>query len=89
MEAECPITASEVDDWLRRVAGKRDHRQVMPDDDYLVLRPGPNFDWLMGNPTAGQPPPLALEQDLAGAVRRGSSYGRETPIQSEHPTDSR
>ena len=40
------ITASEVADWLRQVAGRRNHREVVSDDDYLVLRPGPNFDWL-------------------------------------------
>jgi len=60
------IKASEINDWLRQFAGKRDHRQVMPDHDYLVLRPGPNFDWLMGNPAAGQPTPSAPEPDRAG-----------------------
>ena len=35
------IKASEVGDWLRQRAGKRDHREIIP-DDYLVLRPGPN-----------------------------------------------
>jgi len=33
------MKASEVGDWLRHIAGKRDHRHVMPDDD-LVLRLG-------------------------------------------------
>src|SRR3954452_20188947 len=46
-ETAMRMKANEVGDWLRRVAGKREHRQVMPDDDYLVLRPGPKFDWLM------------------------------------------
>jgi hypothetical protein len=32
----------------RLCAGRRDHRELMP-EDYVVLRPGPNFDWLMGN----------------------------------------
>ena len=64
------IKASEVGDWLRQIAGKRDHREVMSDGDYLVLRPGPNFDWLMGNPAAGQPTPSAPEQDSAGEDRR-------------------
>ena len=50
------MKASEVGGWLRQIAGKRDHREAMPDDDYFVLRPGPNFDWLMGNSAAGQPP---------------------------------
>jgi hypothetical protein len=62
-EASMRMKASEVGDWLRRVTGKRDHRQVMSDDDYLVLRPGPNFDRLRGNPVAGQPIPPASEQD--------------------------
>jgi len=48
------MKASKVADWLRQRAGKRDHRQVLS-DDYLVLRPGPNFDRLMGNLAAGQP----------------------------------
>ena len=60
------IKASEVGDRLRQIAGKRDHRKVVPDDDYLVLRPGPNFDWLMGNVAAGQSPPLVPEPNLAG-----------------------
>jgi hypothetical protein len=37
------IKASDVGEWLRRSAGKTDHRKLVPDDDYLVLRPGPNF----------------------------------------------
>jgi hypothetical protein len=36
------MKASEVGDWVRQIAGKRDHREVVS-DDYLVLRPGPNF----------------------------------------------
>jgi len=60
------MKASEVSEWLRQIAGKRDHREVLSGDDYLVLRPGPNFDWLMGNPAAGQPTPSAPEQDPAG-----------------------
>jgi hypothetical protein len=62
------MKASEVGDWLRQTAGKRDHRQLMP-EDYVVLRPGPNFDWLMGNPAAGQPTPPAPEPDRAGDNR--------------------
>ena len=34
------MKASEVGDWVRQIAGKRDHREVVS-DDYLVLRPGP------------------------------------------------
>ena len=40
------MKASEVSDWLRQRAGKRDHREVLS-DDVVVIRPGPNFDWLM------------------------------------------
>ena len=69
------IKASDVGDWLRQRAGKRDHREVMPDDDYLVLRPGPNFDWLMGNPAAGQPTPSVPEQNSAGEDRRKAGAG--------------
>ena len=42
------MKASEVGDWVRQIAGKRDHREVLS-SDYLVIRPWPNFDWLMGN----------------------------------------
>jgi hypothetical protein len=52
----------EVGDWLRQVAGKRDHREILS-DDYVVLRPGPNFDWLMGNLAAGQSTPAAPEPE--------------------------
>src|SRR5689334_5450671 len=48
------MKAGEVSDWLRQVAGRCDHRKAVPDDSYLVLRPGPNFDWLMGNPVPTQ-----------------------------------
>ncbi len=65
------MKASKVADWLRQRAGKRDHREVLS-GDYLVLRPGPNFDWLMGNLGAGQPTPAAPgpEPDLASDDRR-------------------
>jgi hypothetical protein len=63
------MKASGVGDWLRQVAGKRDHREVLPDDS-PVLRPGPNFDWLMGSLAAGQPTPSAPEQDSAGEDHR-------------------
>ena len=59
------MKASEVGAWLRKSAGKRDHHELMP-EDYVVVRPGPNFYWLMGQgspartdpllPTLGQPP---------------------------------
>ena len=44
------MKANEVGKWLRQMAGKRDHREALR-DDYVALRPGPNFDWLMGNPS--------------------------------------
>ena len=38
------MKANEISDWLRRQhAGKRDHHEALR-DDYLVVRPGPNFD---------------------------------------------
>ena len=67
------IKASEVADWLRQVGGKRAVAAIgepRQQDDYVVLRPGPNFDWLMGNSAAGQPTPSGPEQDLAGEDRR-------------------
>ena len=50
------MKASEVGDWLRQRAGKRDHHKALR-DDYLVVRPGPNFDWFMQSLAAGQPTP--------------------------------
>jgi hypothetical protein len=38
-------------------------------EDYVVLRPGPNFHWLMGNPAAGQLPAPAPERNPAGEDR--------------------
>ncbi len=43
------IKANDVGEWLRRSTGKTDHRKLVPNDDYLVLRPGPNFDLLFGS----------------------------------------
>ena len=65
------MNASEVGNWLRRGAGKRDHRQLVPDDQ-VVLRPGPNFDWLIG---AHQPTPTAPEPD----PRRQRQARRQPP----------
>ena len=48
------MKASEVGDWLRQIVGKRDRREVVPDDNDLVLRPGPNFHLL--NPVTAQNP---------------------------------
>ena len=47
------MKASEVGEWLRQRAGKRDHREALS-GDYVVIRPGPNFDQL--NPAPAQPP---------------------------------
>ena len=69
------MKASEVGDWLRQIAGKGDHRKLVPDDDYLVQRPGPNFDWLMGNSAAGQPTPSVPEQNSPGEDRRKAGAG--------------
>ena len=54
------MKASEVGDWLRQHAGKRDHRAVLS-DDVVVIRPGPNFDWFMGDLAADEPAPSAPE----------------------------
>jgi hypothetical protein len=55
------MKANEIGNWLRQQhAGKRDHRELMP-EDYVVLRPGPKFDWLMGDLAAGQPTSAAPE----------------------------
>jgi hypothetical protein len=43
-EGAMRMKASEVGNWLRQIAGKRDYRHIMPEDDYLVLRPGPHLD---------------------------------------------
>jgi len=64
------MKASEVSDWLRQIAGKRDHREVMPDDEYVVIRPGPNFHWLMGSLDAGRPASRASEQGQSSNARR-------------------
>jgi hypothetical protein len=61
------IKAGDVGEWLRQHAGKRDHRDVVS-DDYLVLRPGPNFDLLLGllgNSVTTQPRPWAPERSPA------------------------
>src|SRR4051794_20637020 len=63
---------SEVGAWLRQHVGKRDHRDLMP-EDCIVLQPGSNFDWLMGNLAANQSPPTTPEPDSAGTT------GTKTP----------
>ncbi len=52
------MKTNEVGDWLQQIAGKRDHRQIVLDDDKLVLRPGPNFHWFMGQGGSPQTEPL-------------------------------
>jgi hypothetical protein len=43
-------------------------------EDYVVLRPGPNFGRLMGNnPAAGQPTPRAPEPERIGDDYREDS----------------
>jgi hypothetical protein len=61
------MKASEVGDWLRQRAGKRDHREALS-GDYLVIRPGPNFRLL--NPVGTRPPVSAPEQSQMKADRR-------------------
>ncbi len=60
------MKACEVGDWLQRIAGKRDHREVLSDNDF-VLRPGPHIDLFY--PVAAQTQNLAPERDPAGHDR--------------------
>jgi len=76
------VKASDVGEWLRQRAGKRDHREVVLDDDYLVLRPGPNFDLLLGlldNPATAQPRPLAPERSPASDEGNDGNPTRRRP----------
>jgi hypothetical protein len=70
------MKANEVGDWLRQMAGKRDHREALR-DDYLVVRPGPNFDWFMGSLAAGQPAPAAPEPDPASNDKHSDDARRQ------------
>ncbi len=63
------MKASEVGSYLRQIAGKCDHRDALP-DDYVVIRPGPNFHWFMHGDAAGQPEPPTSEQDRPGDDQR-------------------
>ena len=64
------MKANDVGDWLRqRHARKRDHREALR-GDVVVIRPGPNFDWFMGNLAPGQPAPRAPEHDKSSDDRR-------------------
>ena len=64
------MKASEVGAWLRKSAGKRDHYELMP-EDYVVLRPEPNFHWLMGqgSPARTDPLPLTPRQNATSEGR--------------------
>jgi hypothetical protein len=64
-----PMKASEVGDWLRQRAGKRDHREVLS-DDVVAVRPGPNFDWFVDSLAAGQPAPPAPEHSKSSEAPR-------------------
>ncbi len=70
------VKASEVGDWLRQRAGKRDHREVLA-GDYLVIRPGPNIDRLIGNLAADQPTPLARSPEPADNDRHEDNPRRQ------------
>ena len=66
------MKASEVGEWLRKNTGKRDHHELMP-QDYVVVRPGPNFHWLMGqgNPARTEPlPPTPGQTSISDDRRR-------------------
>ena len=70
------MKANEVGNWLRQIAGKRDHHEVLS-GDYLVLRPGPNFDLLMGNLAAGQSTLSASEPSPADSDRHEDNLRRQ------------
>src|SRR5215210_9152966 len=67
------MKASEVGAWLRKSAGKRDHYELMPEDP-VMLRPGPNFHWLMGqgSPARTEPLPAAPGPTPTRDDRRGT-----------------
>ena len=67
------MKASEVGNWLRQHAGKRDHRELMP-EDYVVLRPGPNFDLLLG----------LLGPSARARLDAPSSLSHEIPDRNSH-----
>jgi hypothetical protein len=45
------MKASEVGGWLRQVAGRRDHREVLSDGDYVVLLPGQTHEISVAGPS--------------------------------------
>ena len=67
------MKASEVGEWLRKCAGKRNHHELLP-KDYVVVRPGPNFHWLMGqsSPARTASLPAAPGQTPIGDDRCGT-----------------
>src|SRR3954468_19178925 len=68
-EAAMGMKVDEVGGWLRRQhVGKRDHHEALR-DDVVVIRPGPNFDWFMGNLGADQPAPPSPEQSKSSDDR--------------------
>jgi hypothetical protein len=72
------MKANEVGNWLRRQhARKRDHRDALS-DDVVIVRPGPNFHWLMGSLAAAQPKPAAPEPDRAGDDRHEDDNRRQS-----------
>jgi len=81
-EASMRMKASEVSDWLRQIVGKRDRREVVPDDNDLVLRLEPNFDLL--NPVTAQnllitqvpspTPERSSPSDVCGEAEAGSDH---------------
>ena len=77
-EEAMSMKASEVGEWLRKCAGKRDHHELMP-EDYVVVRPGPNFHWLMGqgSPSRAEPLPPAPGQPPASDGRRRTGVENE------------
>ena len=70
------MNANDVGDWLRRQhVGKRDHHEALR-DDVVVIRPGPNFDWLMRSLAADQPAPPAPEPGQSSDDHR-EAHGTE------------
>ena len=67
------VKASEVGDWLRQRAGKRAHREVLS-GDYLVIRPGPNFDQLLD----------LLSTSARARLATPSSLSHEIPDRNSH-----
>ena len=67
------MKASEVGEWLRQIAGKRDHREVLSDNDF-VLRPGAHLDLFY--PVLAQLPVPAPEGGPTSNSREASNHAR-------------